>query len=82
MPLRCLFLVQGLDAPATRYRVLQFLEFLPPGGIEPEVRAWPRSVFAWHRTVREVVAPGDVVVVDGRTGAVEVLDHPAGSAIR
>lgn len=39
-------------------------------------------VVVGHRTVRELVAPGDVVVVDGRTGAVEVVDHPVGSAIR
>lgn len=35
-----------------------------------------------HRTVRSLVAPGDVVSVDGRTGAVDVLDHFGRSVIR
>jgi pyruvate,water dikinase len=39
-------------------------------------------VVVGHRTIREAVAAGDVVVVDGRTGDVEVLDPSAGSAIR
>ena len=39
-------------------------------------------VVVGHRTVRSLVAPGDVVSVDGRTGAVDVLDHLDRSAIR
>jgi pyruvate,water dikinase len=39
-------------------------------------------VVVGHRSIREVVAAGDVVVVDGRTGDVEVLDPSAGSTIR
>lgn len=39
-------------------------------------------VVVGHRSVRSVVSPGDIVVVDGRTGAVDVLDGPTRSAIR
>jgi rifampicin phosphotransferase len=40
------------------------------------------AVVVGHRTIRDLVSPGDVVVVDGRTGVVDVVDHPNGSAIR
>lgn len=39
-------------------------------------------VVVGHRSIREVVAEGDVVVVDGRTGDVEVLEHATGSWLR
>lgn len=39
-------------------------------------------VVVGHRSVRDLVSPGDVVVVDGRTGSVDVLDPVSGSAIR
>lgn len=39
-------------------------------------------VVVGHRTIRDLVTPGDVVAVDGRTGVVEVLDPPLGRAIR
>jgi pyruvate,water dikinase len=40
------------------------------------------AVVVGHRTIRDLVSPGDVVAVDGRTGAVDVLDHTHASAIR
>ncbi len=39
-------------------------------------------VVVGHRRIRDLVAPGDVVVVDGRSGTVEVLGSPTGQAIR
>lgn len=35
-----------------------------------------------HRTIRDMVGPGDVVVVDGRVGTVEVLEPATTSGIR
>lgn len=39
-------------------------------------------VVVGHRNIRHLVSPGDTVVVDGRSGIVEVLEPSAGSAIR
>ncbi|MBI3271080.1 MAG: hypothetical protein HYZ53_18900 [Planctomycetes bacterium] len=51
-PVRALFLIQGPEQPASRYRVLQFEEFLRAGGVEPTVRDYPRSPLGWVRTLR------------------------------
>ena len=39
-------------------------------------------VVVGHRAIRDLVSPGDIVVVDGRTGSVEVLDPSPSGAIR
>jgi glycosyltransferase involved in cell wall biosynthesis len=49
---KVLFLIQGKTHPASRYRVLQYVEFLGPAGIECEVRDYPRSIPAWIGVLR------------------------------
>jgi phosphohistidine swiveling domain-containing protein len=39
-------------------------------------------VVVGHRSIRDLVSPGDIVVVDGRTGSVEVLDPSTAGTIR
>ena len=51
--MKILFLIQGQTHPASRYRVLQYLEFLRPAGIDCEVRDYPRSIPAWIGVLRE-----------------------------
>lgn len=51
-PLRALFLIQGREQPASRYRVLQFEEFLRADGVEPTVVDYPRTPLAWWRLLR------------------------------
>lgn len=45
--MRVVFLIQGRQVAASRYRVLQYLPFLEAGGIEPVVFEFPRSLGAW-----------------------------------
>lgn len=51
--MRVLFLIQGVNQPASRYRVNQFLEFLRADGIECETRDYPRSIPAWIGVLRQ-----------------------------
>lgn len=39
-------------------------------------------VVVGHRSIGEILTEGDIVVVDGRTGEVEVLEHATGSWLR
>ncbi len=50
--MKTLFLIQGANQPASRYRVGQFLEFLRADGIECDVRDYPRSIPAWIGVLR------------------------------
>lgn len=51
--MRVLFLIQGLQHPASRYRVLQFLPGLRRAGIEPHVRVYPKSRAEWEACQQE-----------------------------
>jgi glycosyltransferase involved in cell wall biosynthesis len=51
-PVKVLFLIQGVNQPASRYRVNQFLEFLRADGIDFECRDYPRSIPAWIGVLR------------------------------
>jgi len=51
--MKTLFLIQGQTHPASRYRVLQFLEFLRADGIDCDVRDYPRSIAAWIGVLRQ-----------------------------
>ncbi len=44
--MKVLFLIQGYDTAASRYRVLQFLPLLEAQGMECEVRVHPRGILA------------------------------------
>ena len=44
--MKILFLVQGLDVAASRYRVLQYLPYLEPRGVEASVQRFPKGFFA------------------------------------
>ncbi len=43
-----LFLIRGREHPASRYRVLQYLEPLAQGGVRAEVRDFPHSGAEWR----------------------------------
>ena len=43
--MKILFLVQGLDVAASRYRVLQYLPYLKEHGIEASVQRFPKGFF-------------------------------------
>lgn len=43
--MRVLFLVQGMEVAASRYRVLQYLPFLKEHGVEPTVLPFPKGFF-------------------------------------
>lgn len=51
--MKVLFLIQGENQPASRYRVGQFLEFLRADGVECEVRDYPRSIPAWIGVLKQ-----------------------------
>ena len=44
--MKILFLVQGLDVAASRYRVLQYLPYLKEHGIQASVQRFPKGFFA------------------------------------
>ncbi|MBT3880222.1 MAG: hypothetical protein HOF76_14435, partial [Candidatus Scalindua sp.] len=44
--MKILFLVQGLDVAASRYRVLQYLPYLKEHGIQASVHRFPKGFFA------------------------------------
>jgi glycosyltransferase involved in cell wall biosynthesis len=52
--MKVLFLIQGFEVAASRYRVLQYLPYLESKGIEPTVRLYPRGVAQLLRFFREL----------------------------
>ncbi len=44
--MKILFLVQGLDVAASRYRVLQYMPYLKEHGVEASVQRFPKGFFA------------------------------------
>ncbi|MCP5007286.1 MAG: hypothetical protein GY941_25600, partial [Planctomycetes bacterium] len=43
--MRVLFLIQGMEVAASRYRVLQYLPFLKEHGVQPTVLPFPKGFF-------------------------------------
>ena len=52
--MKILFLVQGLDVAASRYRVLQYLPYLKEHGIQASVLPFPKGVFAKLKVFKSV----------------------------
>ena len=52
--MKVLFLIQGFNVAASRYRVLQFIPYLNAGGITAEVRAYPRTPAEFTRFFRDL----------------------------
>lgn len=52
--MKILFLVQGLDVAASRYRVLQYLPYLKEHGIQPTVLPFPKGTFNKLRFFKKV----------------------------
>ncbi len=52
--MKALFLIQGFEVAASRYRVLQYLPYLESKGIEPTVSLYPRGVGQLLRFFREL----------------------------
>lgn len=57
-----LFLIRGREHPASRYRVLQYLEPLAEGGVQAEVRDFPRSRAEW-KALRPILGRRPVLFV-------------------
>ena len=52
--MKILFLVQGLDVAASRYRVLQYLPYLKEHGIEPTVTPFPKGFFKKLKLFKDI----------------------------
>jgi glycosyltransferase involved in cell wall biosynthesis len=52
--MKILFLVQGLDVAASRYRVLQYMPYLKEHGVEASVQRFPKGFFAKLRVFKSV----------------------------
>ena len=52
--MKILFLVQGLDVAASRYRVLQYLPYLKEHGVEATVLPFPKGFFTKLKTFKSV----------------------------
>jgi len=52
--LKVLFLIQGFEVAASRYRVLQYLPYLESKGIEPSVSLYPKGVGQLLRFFRKL----------------------------
>lgn len=57
---KVLFLIQGYEHPASRYRVLQYLPHLEKNGVQGVVEIFPDGRSQW-RALREKLAQADVV---------------------
>lgn len=52
--MKVLFLVQGLDVAASRYRVLQYIPYLKEHGIEPTVAPFPKGLIERFRLFKSI----------------------------
>ncbi len=52
--MKILFLVQGFDVAASRYRVLQYLPYLKEHGVEATVQQFPKGLFTKLKVFRSV----------------------------
>ncbi|GJQ57920.1 MAG: glycosyltransferase family 1 protein [Candidatus Scalindua sp. AMX11] len=52
--MRVLFLIQGMEVAASRYRVLQYLPFLQEHGVEPTVLPFPKGFFEKIRVFKTI----------------------------
>ena len=52
--MKILFLVQGLDVAASRYRVLQYLPYLKEHGIQSYVQRFPKGFFSKLKVFKSV----------------------------
>lgn len=57
---KVLFLIQGYEHPASRYRVLQYLPHLAKNGVQGEAEVFPDGRARW-RAIAEKLARADVV---------------------
>jgi len=60
--LKVIFLVQGMNVAASRYRVLQYLPFLHEAGIDTEVFEFPERMSGWS-SLWEFLKNGDIIFV-------------------
>jgi glycosyltransferase involved in cell wall biosynthesis len=60
--MRVLFLIQGFEHPASRYRVLQYIDFLRANGVVEKVAVYPKSAEEWN-ALEEDLEDSDVVFI-------------------
>lgn len=60
--MKVIFLVQGMNVAASRYRVLQYLPFLHEEGIDTEVFEFPERMSGWS-ALWEFLKNGDIIFV-------------------
>jgi hypothetical protein len=59
---KIIFLIQGFNVAASRYRVLQYLPFVKEAGMETEVFEFPRGIRGWARLFGSLKG-GDAIFV-------------------
>lgn len=60
--MKVIFLVQGVNVAASRYRALQYLPFFKEGGIDTEVFEFPQRMAGWS-SLLEPLKNGDIIFV-------------------
>jgi glycosyltransferase involved in cell wall biosynthesis len=60
--MKVLFLIQGFQVAASRYRVLQYLPFIQEAGIETEVLQFPARMSGWASLYDTLKAAGTIFV--------------------
>lgn len=60
--MKVIFLVQGLNVAASRYRVLQYIPFFHAAGIETEVYEFPKHIAGWASLLK-ILKNGDIIFV-------------------
>jgi glycosyltransferase involved in cell wall biosynthesis len=59
---KVIFLIQGKEVAASRYRALQYLPFFKAGGIDTEVFEFPQRMAGWS-SLLEPLKKGDIIFV-------------------
>lgn len=67
--MKAVFLARGKDHPATRYRVLQYIDHLQSHQIETQVETFPASIFAWWQLLKRLKTAAIVFIQKKRVNS-------------
>ena len=70
--MKVVFLIQGRQVAASRYRVLQYLPFVESGGIEAKVFEFPQSLGGWVSLWRQLKG-ADILFVQRKRSPLSVV---------
>ena len=62
------FLARPITHPATRYRVVQYQDYLTQEGIQNRLEIFPSSIFAWIRLTKELQETNIAFIQKKRVG--------------